>query len=205
MKHFICALFITLTLLFKANAEEPSIETTIGDGSNVEIFSFIKDFLLKEPKLSKTKATNLEQKEHDKMENSNEEHQPLSAMICENELAQLIFILCERKQWCENITLYQTNGVAVLSSCFRNEAINSFNFASARPEDLKLGIINLETAKPPKFISYQDEKGEQFTEYLKEIYYNKVDDYAYIDNGPRDPSDKRIGYISYISNNKIGN
>ena len=192
-----------MTSLFNAQAEEPPIETTIGDGVNVEVYSFIKDFLLKEPKLSKTKTEKLEQSEHDKM--ADDDHKHLSATICEGEIPGLLFLLCERKNWCENITLYQTNGIAIASSGFRNDEINSFNFASSRPEDLKLGILNLETTTPPKMVSYQDEKGDQVTEYLKNIYYNKHDDYAYVDNSPRDHADKMIGYISYISNNKYGN
>lgn len=203
MIRIVCIFIFMLTSLGNAYAEEPQIETTIGDGVNVEVYSFIKDFLLKEPKLSKTKTDQLEKKEHEKM--VDDDHKPLSALICEGEVPGLLFLLCERKNWCENITIYQINGVAVASSGFRNESTTSFNFASARPEDLKLGIINLSNATPPKMVSYQNEKDEQVTEYLKTIYYNKHEDYAYIDNSPRDTSDKMMGYISYISNNKDGN
>jgi hypothetical protein len=198
---FVCV----LTFSTYALGEEPPIETTIGDGVNVEVYSFIKDFLLKEPKLSKTKTEKLEKSEQEKMDELDDGHKPLSAIVCEGEIPSLLFLLCERRSWCENITLYQASGVAVASSGFRNDATTSFNFASSRPEDLKLGIINLETTMPPKIISYQDEKGDQVTEYLKNIYYNKHEDYAYIDNSPRDNSDKMIGFISYISNNKYGN
>jgi len=192
-------IFIILTLSMPILAEEPAIETTIGDGTNVEIYSFIKDLLLKEPKLSKAKAEKLEKTEQEGM--TDEDHTPLATSVCEGEVPQLLFILCERKSWCENITIYQPNGVAIASSGFRSDSINSLNFASARPDDLKIGILDIRTATPPKIVSYQDEKDNQYTEYLRSIYYNKQQDYAYIDNNQRDSSDKLIGYISYISNN----
>ena len=193
------AILITLGLAAPSLAEDLSIETTIGDGSNVEIYSFIKDFLLNEPKLSKAKTQMLEKSEHDGM--TDEDYKPLSAAVCEGEIAHLLYILCERKSWCENITLYQINGVSIASSGFRDDSTTALSFASARPDDLNIGILNLETASPPRIASYQNDKGVQYTEYLRSIYYNKQQDYAYVDNSPRDSSDKLVGYISYISNN----
>jgi len=193
-------ILIIFSLSIPAFAEEPPIETTIGDGINVEVFSFIKDFLLKEPKLSKSKTEKLEKSEIDNADI--EAHPPLSTTICEGEIPQLLYILCMRNNWCENITIYQTNGVAIASSGFRDDTKNSQNFALSRPEDLKLSILSEQTLSSPRIISYQDEKGNQYTEYLRAIYLDKKTDYAYVDNSPRDTHDKLIGYMSYVSNNK---
>jgi hypothetical protein len=176
---------------------EKFMPSPIGDEVHTEVYSFIKDYLLRCQRthnISKLVQSEIE------ILRTKEPLKPRWAEILETEISHVLTDLCRSHPWCYQITIYSSEGVSIASSECRDGAqFNENNIYE------KLGFLypNAEHRIRTERLTRENQDHDKFgrrAQYFKivhAIYYEKNRDYAYFlpQKTNRNPI---IGYISYI-------
>ncbi len=176
---------------FEKNSFPPAL---IGDNTHVEVYTFIINALKEAPLLSQTELQEKKQAEIAHQHDVNWKNH--YADIIEGELASLLKILCRSHQACQEITIYQRDGVGIATS-----GLKASLDLPHRLSDFSKGILSDQSLSTLGTYSYKAKSGHEYQEYLFAIYLDSRH-IAYISNTQREPHDKLIGYVSCLISSK---
>ncbi len=191
MKKIILVLLLNLQIFIMGNV---FAQSPIGDNTHTEVYTFIQDALIKSKSWPEIEVAKLRKQEI--AQQGNKDLKPHIADIYEGELNSLLKILCQVQPNCEEITLYQKDGIGIATSGFKQNII----FKTPRQIDFLVGILSPELKYEPKVYRLQAKNNQKFNEYLYAIYKNEKENYAYLAFKSKQSEDKLIGFVSYIVN-----
>ncbi len=167
-------------------------QSPIGDNIHTEVYTFVQESLIKSKPWSELAVAKL--REQEIANQHNKDLKPHIADIYEGELSSLLKILCQVQPNCEEITLYQKDGIGIATSGLKK----SIKLKTPRNIDFIVGILSAEIMHEPKVYRLQSKNNQKYNEYLYAIYKNEKEDYAYLAFKSKQPEDKLIGFVSYI-------
>ncbi len=166
----------------------------IGDNTHVEVYTFIANALKEAPTFSQTELQEKKQAEIDHQHDMN--WKTHYAEIIEGEIASLLKILCNNYPTCQEITIYQRNGLGIATSGLKTSLD-----LSKRSSDFSRGILSDQLMRALGTYSYKAKNGHEYQDYLFAIYLDSRQN-AYIADTQQQPQDKLIGYLSCLINSK---
>lgn len=172
--------------------EQKDIAFPIGDRTNVEVYTFIKEALLRSETYSLKKAQAWREQEINQIDDTN--FKPHSADIYEGELGSLLRLLCQAQPELYEITLYQKDGIGIATSGLKEEV----TFTPSRIIDFRVCILSPSVIKNLKRYDYKSLHNEAYREILRAIYESNENHFAYLGTQKRNPKDHLIGYVSYL-------
>lgn len=187
------AIAMTLTSGLQAKEEKDTKSSPIGDNIHTEVYTFIKDALLKEKSYSPEKVLRMIDQERQNAE-SHSTDKPFVAEIYEGEISSLLRILCRDSSKCHQITLYQRNGVGIADSGPKTE----LKFKEKQDPALNFGFLGLNLTKTLGVKTLIGNDGGTYHEIIKAICYDKSHNYAYLSTDLPPKDHQLIGYIRYI-------
>jgi hypothetical protein len=173
--------------------ESKYITSPIGDNVNVEVYSFITDFLLKQRFVSTVDLEKIIKNEVNLL-NIHSTDKPFIAEIFEGEFANILRALCYYKNGCKQITIYQQNGIGVADTGF----IQELNFINKQDLYIKIGLLGINPKEKLGIYTSTSALRQKYYEIIKAIYYNQENKYAYLAFEPMNNNHKLIGYVRYI-------
>lgn len=190
MKKIILVLFLNLQVFVMGLA---LAQSPIGDNIHTEVYTFIQNDLINAKSWSKDEVAKLRQQEI--QNRNNKELKPHIADIHEGELGGLLRILCQVQPNCEQITLYQQDGIGIATSGFKK----NISFKTPRQIDFLVGILSPGIMNEPKVYNLNAKNNQKYNEYLYAIYKNEKENYAYLAFKNKLSEDILIGFVSYIN------
>ncbi len=176
-----------------AEEDQANEKSPIGDGMYTDVYTFILQDLLNAKSWSLKDAKNL--RENEIKNQGNPDLKPLIADIYEGETSGLLRMLCKTENHCDQITLYQKDGVGIATTGM----MENIKFKTDRNIDFIVGVLSAFTREKLGTYTYQAENGAIYKEKLKAIYQSADKRYAYPGFKKKNPDDKLIGYVSYLT------
>lgn len=190
-------IIFVLSLIFQLLMIEPVFaQSPIGDNIHTEVYAFIQQDLINSKSWLEADVAKL--REQEIANQHNKDLKPHIADIYEGELSGLLRILCQVQPHCEEITLYQKNGISIATSGLKNR----IKFKTPRNIDFMIGVLEAKTIQGFKVYDLQANNNQLYHEYLFAIYKNKKNNYAYLGTKNKTPDDALIGYVSYVMHEK---
>lgn len=171
---------------------EKTFVSPIGDNTNVEVYSFITDLLLKSPKIKETERKDLYKTALEML--NQPDLKPHIADISEGEIAALLRGFCDLYKGCAEITLYQAQGVGIAS----NGIDSKLHLDKDRNQDFQIGILSQQTIEKLGDFHYKTSENLAYTEHLRAIYLSHKYRTGYLAKEPASKNDRLIGYISFL-------
>lgn len=171
---------------------QKSLNHPLDDRENVEVYTFIVDFLKKQ-------AQEYPQEEvekwydHAKKSMHDQSLKPHIACMVEGEIAGLLRLLLLKDPRYENITLYGKDGVGLATSGMKHRDLHF----EERPHELNLGFMTASIVSGPKTYTYSHDK-TAYREYILSIYQTP-DGFYTVRSHKETKGDVLIGYVSYIA------
>ncbi|MBA4749151.1 MAG: hypothetical protein H2057_00865 [Alphaproteobacteria bacterium] len=170
-----------------------ALPSPIGDNLHTEVYFFIKDALHKEGViLPKDRQKRLDQEIDIAQRKTGDK--PLMADVAEGELAHLLMILRDHLRWCQEITLYQKNGVAIATSGQKKE----LTFNPERDLNVRLGFLTPDPKQDLGQKKLTTTEGSPYLEVTQAVHYHKDKDYASLSNNLNEEGATLIGFVSYL-------
>jgi dienelactone hydrolase len=180
------------------NLYDQQDRSPIGD-DNVQVYFFISDRLLKERSYSKEQVSALiNQEKH--IQESHSTDKPLAADIFEGEMANLLRVLCRDFSGCQQITLYQREGVGIADSGLQKP----LEFKDEKDSVLTLGFLGINPVDALGTHKRTTVDGRIYDDIVKAILYDIERHYAYLSTERPLKGQKLIGYVRYMTPNYTG-
>lgn len=202
IRHFAFILSLSLCVSSFSQATLPEKESApvlralpspIGDNLHTEVYFFIKDALHKEGTILPNGRQKRLDQEIDIAQHKTGD-KPLMADAAEGELAHLLIILRDHLSWCQEITLYQKNGVAIATS--GQKKVLTFN--PDRDLNVRLGFLTPDPKKDLGQKKLTTTDGASYLEVTQAVHYHKDKDYASLSNTLEEKGATLIGFVSYL-------
>jgi hypothetical protein len=191
-----CGNYVNDKIEVDGASEDHFALSPIGDNCYGEVYSFIKDFLLKKNAENKVDLQELIKYELEslKLENTEYRCKPYRAEIYENEFAHVLSDLCKARSWRYDIILFLKDGRSVARG-----SKNDLTFKGERDDIYEyLGFLY---PAPRKYLGIKKltcvEDGATYYKITKAICHNKDRDCLYFSDNPT-AKDDVVGYVSYI-------
>ncbi len=183
----------------KSAFEKASLKSPIGDNLHADVYFFITELLLKEKSLSRKKLKSILKAERQILQHnedsSNEDRlKPRSADIREGEMASFLRILRDYYPGCEEIILYQHQGLEIVSSGSRN----NITFTNKLDENYELGYLGNSPKDQIGIKKLVSREGKNYSLIIQFINYSPKQKFAYLSFSSPAKGHRTIGYLSYI-------
>lgn len=189
-------LFIFLSLMcFSQNVSHAHEKlrfppTLVGDNNHVEVYTFLIQALKETPSFSE--AMLQEKRQSERTHHALRSWKSHYANIAEGEIASLLKILCKNHPTCQEITVYQKNGLGIATSSLKAPL-----YFQNRPQDFSMGILSPHSMKKLGITRYKTEDNREYHDYVFAIYLTSRRN-GYVDLLQRHAHDKLIGYVSCL-------
>lgn len=165
----------------------------LGDNQNTEVYSFIVDQLNKAKSYSPEEISALMEQEQKILEDQSTD-KPHMADISEGELAHLLGVFCRDFPGCQEITLYQKDGMGIALGSIDTE----LKFKEQGDPLLKRGILGV---NPLEFLGTRiltGLDGGTYSEITKAILYDPEGNRGYLSSEALPEGHQLIGFVRYI-------
>lgn len=182
-----------LNKTFEDDAHKKFSLSPIGDNLNTDVYDFIIDQLLKEKSYTEEEVNKFIQQELDIL-NIHVTDKPFIAHLYEGEFASILKRLSLTFEGCQEITLYQKDGVGIAYTGQEK----ALKFKEKQDILFDLGFLGKNTHEKLGIKKRIADNGRIYYEIIKAIYYNKERHYAYLEIKKSEHDHLLIGYIRYI-------
>jgi pimeloyl-ACP methyl ester carboxylesterase len=183
----------SLNKTLKDDSHKKFSRSPIGDTLHTDVYNFIIDKLLQEKSYTEQEVNKFIHQDLDIL-NIHVTDKPFIANLYEGEFADLLKKLCHTFEGCQEITLYQKNGVGIAYTGQEKE----LKFKEKQDILISLGFLGKNIQEKLGTIKLTTDDGQIYYEIIKAIYYNKERHYAYLEIKKSEQEHLLIGYIRYI-------